>query len=170
MQKNTFCGLIIVCMRIPCLFIPGFLYVCVCVYRYTCTYLLLHRAPLHSQSPVCCMRDPGLHNSWLHPYLTEIYSEEREDTSFLFGLGLSHTFFSSLLLPGHSKVSLSLFPFLLHLILTDMAREIPGMKDLSSHLIGLGTRRGEEPWLRLLTLLHITYLSFSLALITRMDR
>lgn len=92
----------------------SFVCVCMCVYVATCTrtYLLLHRALLHSQSPACCMRDLGLHSSWLHPCLTEIYSEEQEDTSFLFGLGLPLTFFSPLP-PVLSSFSLSFSIFLL---------------------------------------------------------
>lgn len=81
---------------------------CVCEVP-TCTqaYLLLHRARLHSQSPVCCMRDPSPHNSWLLPCLTKICSET-QDTSFLFEIGLPHFPLSS-----HFTVKslFSLFPY-----------------------------------------------------------
>lgn len=79
------------------------------------TYLLLHIVPLHSQSPVCCMMGPGLHSNWLLPYLTEIYSEEQGETSFLFRPSLPHT--TSLLVSSFPfcvfTIKFIFFPYLL---------------------------------------------------------
>lgn len=84
-------------------------------------YLLLRRVLLHSQSPACYMKGPGLHSSWLHPYLTEIYSEEQEDTSFLFRPSLPHTTSLLLLCLLFSCPSLffqSLFLFIRYLLVS----------------------------------------------------
>lgn len=118
--------------------------VCVRVSASTHTYLLLHRTPLHSQSPACCTRGPGLHNSWLLPYLTETYSE-RKDTSFFLTLG-----------PSSSSDQLS------HLVWTSSQiyrfdRGHPW--HVWSHLIGQRTSEGAG--LKASHLIANTYLFFS---------